>query len=111
MGLTISRKTAKNLAVRGKNERILFISRKKIWSRDLLLSLVCYAFMYTCSGSLRGRPLKGRETAKIRSAEVLGGEKVPYSVQSSRVQPSRASRARLSHFPSFRTPATQAMFW
>jgi len=29
MGLTVSRKTAKNLAVRRKNERILTISRKK----------------------------------------------------------------------------------
>ena len=59
MGLTVSRKTAKNLAVRRKNERILTVSRKKmltvkksnhkIRSRDLLLSLMCYAFM--CSGS------------------------------------------------------------
>ena len=60
MGLTVSHKlTAKNLAVRRKNERILTISRKKlltvkksnhkIRSRDLLLSLMCYAFM--CSGS------------------------------------------------------------
>jgi len=29
MGLTVSRKTAKNIAVRGKNERILTVSRKK----------------------------------------------------------------------------------
>ena len=59
MGLTVSRKTAKNLAVRCKNERILTFSRKKILtvkkanhkirSRDLLLSLMCYAFV--CSGS------------------------------------------------------------
>ena len=59
MGLTVSRKTAKNLAVRRKNERILTVSRKKmltvkkynrkIRSRDLLLSLMRYAFM--CSGS------------------------------------------------------------
>ena len=48
MGLTVSRKTAKNLAVRRKNERILTVSRKnvnrkksnhKIRSRDLLLTL------------------------------------------------------------------------
>ena len=49
MGLTVSRKTAKNLAVRRKNERILTVSRKKmltvkksnhkIRSQDLLLSL------------------------------------------------------------------------
>ena len=55
MGLTVSRKTAKNLAVRRKNERILTVSRKKmltvkrsnhkIKSRVLLLSLMCYAFM------------------------------------------------------------------
>ena len=55
MGLTVSRKTAKNLAVRRKNERILTVSRKKILtvkisnhkigSRNLLLSLMCYAFM------------------------------------------------------------------
>ena len=59
MGLTVSRKTAKNLAVRRKNERILTVSRKKMFtvkksnhkirSRGLLLSLMCYAFM--CSGS------------------------------------------------------------
>jgi len=50
MGLTVSRKTAKNLAVRRKNERILTVSRKKmltvkksnhkIRSQDLLLSLM-----------------------------------------------------------------------
>ena len=60
MGLTVSRKTAKYLAVRRKNERILTVSRKKmltvkksnhkIRSRDLLLSLMCYAFM--CSGTI-----------------------------------------------------------
>ena len=59
MGLTVSRKTANNLAVRRKNERILTVSRNKmltvkksnhkIRSRDLLLSLMCYAFM--CSGN------------------------------------------------------------
>ena len=59
MGLTVSRKTAKNLAVRRRNERILTVSRKKMLTvkksnhkiryRDLLLSLMCYAF--TCSGS------------------------------------------------------------
>ena len=59
MGLTVSRKTVKNLAVRRKNERILTVSRKKMLTvkksnhkiryRDLLLSLMCYAF--TCSGS------------------------------------------------------------
>ena len=62
MGLTVSRKPckkAKNLGVRRKNERILTVSRKKaltvktsnqkIKSRDLLLCLMCYAFM--CSGS------------------------------------------------------------
>ena len=61
MGLTVSRKTAKNLAVRRKNERILTVSRKKMLTvkksnhkirpRDLLLTLMCYAFM--CSGNLR----------------------------------------------------------
>ena len=30
MGLTVSRKMAKNLAVRRKNERILTVSRKKM---------------------------------------------------------------------------------
>ena len=59
MGLTVSRKTAKNLSVRRKNERILTVSRKKmltvkksnhkIRSRDLLLSLMCCAFM--CSSN------------------------------------------------------------
>ena len=61
MGLPVSRKTAKNLAVRRKNERIVTVSRKKmltvkrsnhkIRSRDPLLTLMCYAFM--CSGNLR----------------------------------------------------------
>ena len=61
MGLTVSHKTAKNLAVRRKNERILTVSRKKMLTvkksnheirfRDLLLTLMCYAFM--CSGNLR----------------------------------------------------------
>ena len=51
MGLTVSPKTAKNLAFRHKNERILTVSRKKMFtvkksnheirSRDLLLSLMC----------------------------------------------------------------------
>ena len=59
MGLTVSRKTAKNLAVKRNNERILSVSRKKmltvkksnhkIRSRGLLLSLMFYAFL--CSGS------------------------------------------------------------
>ena len=59
MGLTVSRKTAKNLTVRRKIKRILIVSRKrmlagkkynqKIRSRDLLLTLMCHAFM--CSGS------------------------------------------------------------
>ena len=71
MGLTVNRKSAKYLAVRRKNERILTVSCKKnvnrkksnhkIRSRDLLLSLMCYAFIYTCSGSLHGRPWKRRE--------------------------------------------------
>ena len=55
MGLTVSRKKAKNLAVRRKNDRILTVSRKKmltikksnhkIRSRVFLLTLMCYAFM------------------------------------------------------------------
>ena len=59
MRLTVTRKTAKNLAVRRKNERILTVSSKKmltvkkanhkIRSRDLLLSPMCYVFI--CSGS------------------------------------------------------------
>ena len=50
MGLTVSRKRAKNLAVRRKNERILTVSRKKMLTvkkinhkiryRDLLLNLM-----------------------------------------------------------------------
>ena len=64
MGLTVSRKTAKNFAVRRKSERILTVSRKKnvnrkisnhkIRFRDLLSSLMCYAFM--CSGSENYNP-------------------------------------------------------
>ena len=49
MGLTVSRKTAKNLAVRRKKMLIVKKSNHKIRYRDLLLSLMCYAF--TCSGS------------------------------------------------------------
>ena len=37
MGLTVSRKTAKNLAVRRKNERILTVSRKKDVNRKKIL--------------------------------------------------------------------------
>ena len=58
MGLTVSRKTTKNLAVRRKNETILTVSRKKmltvkksnhkIRSRDLLLSLMCYVLCVMC---------------------------------------------------------------
>ena len=44
MGLTVSRKTAKTLAVRRKNvKKNLTISNHKIRSRDLLISLMCYA--------------------------------------------------------------------
>ena len=59
MGLTVSRKTTKNLTVRRKSERILTVNGKeiltvkkcnhKIRSRDLLLSLMWIAFL--CSGS------------------------------------------------------------
>ena len=38
MGLTVSRKTAKNLAVRRKNERILTVSRKKNVNRKKILT-------------------------------------------------------------------------
>ena len=58
MWLTVSRKKAKHLAVRRKNERILTVSRKKLFtveksnhkirSRDPSFILMCYAFM--CSG-------------------------------------------------------------
>ena len=76
MGLTVSRKTAKNLAVRRKNERILTVSRKKmltvkrsnhkIRSRVLLLSLMCYAFIM-CSGSENyNRNRKCRKCLRIR---------------------------------------------
>ena len=60
MGLTVSRKTVKNLAVRRKNERILTVSRKKmltvkkskhkIRSRDLLLTLMCYQQIHVVIG-------------------------------------------------------------
>ena len=57
MGLTVSGKTVKNLAVWRKNEIILTVSRKKkmltvkgynhkIRSPDLLLSLMCYVCVY-----------------------------------------------------------------
>ena len=38
MGLTVSRKTAKNLAVRRKNERILTVSRKKMLTVKKILT-------------------------------------------------------------------------
>ena len=60
MGLTVSRKTATNLAVRRKNEVILTDSRKKkmltvkkfnhkIRSRDLLLSPMCRKCLHNLS--------------------------------------------------------------
>ena len=57
MGLDVSRKTAKNLAVKRKMKEfsplaVKNVNRKKVQahrSRDLFLSLMCYAFM--CSGS------------------------------------------------------------
>ena len=74
MGLTVSRKTAKNLVVRRKNERILTVSREKnvkhknsnhkIRSRDLLLSLLCYAFMYSGSENYN----RNRKCGKCRCA-------------------------------------------
>ena len=57
MGLTVGRKTAKNLSVWRRNERVLTVSRKKkltvkklnhkIRSRDLLLCLMCYVLMWS----------------------------------------------------------------
>ena len=41
MGLTVSRKTAKNLAVRRKNERILTVSRKKMLTIKILTAKSC----------------------------------------------------------------------
>ena len=41
MGLTVSRKTAKNLAVRRKNERILTVSRKKMLTVKSLTAKSC----------------------------------------------------------------------
>ena len=53
MALTVSRKTAKNLAVRREKMLTVKKSNQKTRSRDLLLSLMCYAFMsaFMCSGS------------------------------------------------------------
>ena len=69
MGLTVSRKTATNLAVRRKNERILTVSRKKVLtlkkynhkirSRDLLLSLMCYVFMCSVSENYNRNQCRG----------------------------------------------------
>ena len=53
MGLTVSRKTAKNSAARRKNEKNFTVSLKKIEAQNKvlrsLLSLMCY--MFICSGS------------------------------------------------------------
>ena len=49
MGLTVSRKTAKISTVSRKKLLTVKKSNHKIRSRDLLLSLMCYAFM--CSGN------------------------------------------------------------
>ena len=57
MGLTVSRKTAKNLAVRRKNETILTVSRKKMLtvknkvSRSFVESDVLCVYVFMCSGS------------------------------------------------------------
>ena len=82
MGLTVIRKTAKNLAVRGKNERILAVSRKKmltvkkynhkIRSRDALLSLMCYAFLYFGSENYnRNRKLSVESVCIICPMDVI----------------------------------------
>ena len=55
MGLTVSRKTAKNLAVRRKNERILTVSRYKILTVNRIKShypIVTLIFIYCISYSL-----------------------------------------------------------
>ena len=66
MGLTVSRKTAKNLAVRRKNERILTVSRQKmltvkksnhkIRSRDLLFLLQQCTYQRPSRGVDPGEP-------------------------------------------------------
>ena len=81
MGLTVSRKTAKNLAIRRKNERILTVSRKKMLTvkksnhkirpRDLLLSLICYAFMCSGSENYTQNCRKGLDNYFFRSKEIL----------------------------------------
>ena len=46
MGLTVSRKTAKNLAVRRKNERILTVNAKKILPQN---NTIVYAHIICAS--------------------------------------------------------------
>ena len=48
MGLTVSRKTAKNLAVRPKNERILTVSRKKMLTVKNLITKSCLEDSVQC---------------------------------------------------------------
>ena len=48
MGLTVSRKTAKNLAVRRKNERILIVSRKKMLTVKNLTTKSCLEDSVQC---------------------------------------------------------------
>ena len=77
MGLTVSRKTVKILAVMRKNERILTVSRKKmltvkkfnhkIRSRDLFFSLMCCALM--CSGIYNRNPCES--VCKIYRMDVV----------------------------------------
>ena len=67
---------------------------------------LCIRVLVACVAGCR----RGGNGAKIkeRGSFGIGGGPFP---RSSRVRSSRASRARLSPFPPFRTPATQAMFW
>ena len=67
---------------------------------------LCIRVLVACVAGLKraGNGVKINE----RGSFGRGGGPLP---RSSRVRSSRASRARLSPFPPFRTPATQAMFW
>ena len=72
MGLTVSRKTAKNLAVRRKNERILTASRKKMLTVKILLqNKVSRSFVESdvlcvmCSGSENYNHIETRSVESV----------------------------------------------
>ena len=98
MGLTVSRKTAKNLAVRRKNERILFISRKKygleIFCWVWCVMRLCIRVLVAC---VAGR-WRGGKRPKLEARKFWEGRRSP-----------TASNPPASNPPASNPPALHAL--